>query len=403
MNLLPWAVSEVNLSFRTHSSGWQTGSVQVSDFPMVFDNELQFSFRTESNIPVLLLSEAAENRYLKSAYGNDPNFKLESFGVKGFPRSDFKEYNLVILSGIRNIDTRTSSRIRDYLLSGGTVWFLPELSGDLNNYNDFLKTSGLPELQNLIPYRVESKTGSAQNEWLQEVVVNIGKHLRLPWFEPSWRISPVSPDRTDLLNSLSGDVLLSQFRVGNGSFVLSAFPLDDQVTDFIYHPLFIPICYRIATMSKRTTELYQVNGSEKPVTVFRNINQDQSVIRLKNNKSSFETVPVQHDQTGSETVLFTQNLTLPGQYLAITGNDTVARIAFNRTRAESNLKYLADSVIHKRFINAGWNISVNNNSLSTTNSKEMVSQIAAINVWIYFMIIALASFLAESFVMNKKK
>lgn len=396
-------ITEVSLSFHPNSKGWQTGSVQISDFPVVFDNELLFSFRIESDIPVLLLCENVDNPFLRSAFGNDPNFKFESFQENGFPRSDFKDYNLVILSGIRNIDSRISSRVRDFMLTGGTVWFLPELTGQLDNYNEFLKSINVPVIQNIIPYRIDSRIASGQNRWLQEVVVNVDKRLRLPFFNQSLRISPVSPDRTDLLNSVSGDLLLSQFRRGKGSFVLSGFPLDEKVTDFMFHPLFIPICYRIATMSKNNSALYQVNGLNQPFTVDRANQSSDNVIRLKNNKINYETIPIQHAGIGSETVLFPENLPASGLYSAISGLDTVAWVAFNYSRTESNLDYLPDSLINKRLRNAGWNISMNNNSLTAENSKKLAEEIAARKIWYYFLIMALLALLAESFVMNRKK
>ena len=393
---------EVNLSFHPNSRGWQTGSVQISDFPVVFDNDLLFSFKIESDIRVLLLHGGKENPYLRSVYGDDPYFKYESFNENGFPRSDFKDYNLVILSGIKGIDTRLNSKVRDFMQGGGTIWLLPELSGQVSDYNEFLKSINVPPFQNLLSYRTESKIGSGQTTWLQGVVVNIDKRLRLPYFNQSLRITPLSPNRTDFLNSVSGDILLSQFRFGSGSFVLSGFPLDEKVTDFMFHPLFIPICYRIATMSQHNFALYQTNGSNQPVIV-NLTNNSGSTIRLRNKKTNFETSPVQHPGNGKEAILFPESLPSSGIYHAISGTDTLSSIAFNTSRAESNLIYPPDSTIRNRFKKAGWNISVNNNSVKDINSKVLVNEIASKKIWYYFLIIALMGLMAESFVMNVKK
>jgi hypothetical protein len=403
VNLPARTITEASLSFHPNSGGWQTGSVQISDFPVVFDNELLFCFRIESNIPVLLLFGNSENTYLKSVFGNDPFFKFESFGVNGFPRSDFKEYNLVILSGIGNIDSRLSSRVHEYILNGGTVWFFPELAGDLNSYNDFLKSINVPVIQNVTKYRVDSRIDEDQNPWLQEVIINVDKRLRLPYFNQSFRVSQSSSLRVDLLNSVSGELLLSQFRIGNGSFVLAGFPLDENVTDLMFHPLFIPICYRIARMSKNNSALYQVNGFNQPFIVSRVDQSIEDIVRLKNSKTGYETIPVQHPGTGSETILFPGNLPASGQYCAMSGPDTISNVAFNDSRAESNLNYLSDSLINKRLKSAGWNIPMNNNSLAGGNSKGLVDEISAKKIWYYFLIMALLALLAESFVMNRKK
>ncbi len=397
------AITEVALSFHPYSGGWQTGSVQISDFPVLFDNELLFSFRIESDIPVLMLYENEENPFLRSVFGNDPYFKFESFVEKGFPRSDFGEYNLVVLSGIRNFGPAVSSRLSDYMQNGGTVWFFPELSGDRLNYNLLLKSINVPVFQNIIPFRLDSRIAKEQELWLQEVVVNVDKRLRLPYFNQSFKVTPVSPDRTDLLSSVSGDLLLSQFRVGKGSFVLTGFPLDEKVTDFMYHPLFIPLCYRIATISRHHSALYQVNGLNLPFSVTHLSTIGDHVVSLKNVKTDFETIPVQHAGTGSETILFPGIMPEAGQYSAVAGTDTLARVAFNAPRIESDLDFVADSLLNQRFRKAGWNIPVNNNSLSMQNPKEMADESSAKKVWYFFLIIALLALMAESFVMHNKK
>jgi hypothetical protein len=396
------SVTEVNLSFHPNTRGWQAGLVQISDFPVVFDNELLFSFKIESDIRVLLMHGGIENPFIRNVFSDDPYFRYESFSQEAFPRSDFRDYNLVIIAGVKNIDSRLGSKIRDYMDNGGTVWFLPELSGQLAGYNDFLRSTGVPQFQNLLNYRIESKIAQEQNLWLQGVVVNVDKRLRLPYFNQSLRIISLTPDLTQVLNSVSGDILLGQFRIGLGSMVLSGFPLDEKVTDFMFHPLFIPLCYRIATMSKHNSALYQVNGTNQPlaVSIYKN---PGNVIRLKNNNSNFETSPVQHPGNGSETILFPGRLPSSGFYSAVSGADTLSKIAFNTSRAESSLIFLPDSVLQRRFKEAGWNISMNNNSLSGKNSKGLVSEIASKKIWYYFLIMALMALIAESFVMNVKK
>jgi hypothetical protein len=171
----------------------------------------------------------------------------------------------------------------------------------------------------------------------------------------------------------------------------------------MYHPLFIPICYRIATMSKINSSLYQVIGSNQPVLVTGTGQNGDHTIQLKNNKSDFLTIPVQHAGKGSETVLFPSTLPVSGIYNAITGSDTLARLAFNNSRIESELSFLPDTLVSKRLRNAGWNIPMNNNSQILNDSRELAARIATLKVWYYFLLLALMALLAESLVMNNKK
>ncbi len=394
------SIAEVSLNFHPNTRGWQTGSIQISDFPVTFDNELIFSFRIESDIRVLALQGPSENKFLTGVFGNDPYFRYESYGVAGFPRSDFSDYNLVVLSGISSFDSRLTAKLTEFMNQGGTVWFLPQLSGQLSSYNEFLQSIQVPELRNIISFRVDSRMGPGEQSWLQEVVVNVDKRLRLPYFNQSYRITSNTPERTDFLNSVSGDLLLSRYPVGKGSFVLSGFPLDEQVTDIMYHPLFIPLCYRIATLSKTNSAWYQIIGNNKP---FSAAQVGNSQIRLKNRATGFESIPVQQAGSGSEAVLFPVNISAAGLYNAISGSDTVSVVAFNYPRTESDLKYLPDSVVKSRLKGAGWYIPLNNNSSLIDDPRGVVKEISSVKIWYYFLAMTLLALLAESFVMHKKK
>jgi hypothetical protein len=402
VRLTAGATTEVSLGFRASSNGWQSGSVQISDFPVLFDNDLLFSFTIESDIPVLLLHGKEENPFLKGIYGNDPYFKFESYIETGFPGSDFSKYSLVILSGIPDITPRLAGRIRTYVQEGGTVWFLPELQGNIYGYNEFLKSISAPEFQGTVPARIESGMGPGQSDWLSEVVVNLDKRLRLPYFNQTLRMIGSPGDRTDILLSASGDLLISRIRHGAGSSIVSAFPLDNLVTDLMYHPLFVPLCYRFATMSARSQPLYQINGLSRPVAL-RTGGGDGDPVRIVENKSGFETIPVQRTGNGNETILFPDNISTQGIYSAISGSDTIGMLAFNASRAESALKYLPDTVVAKRLGTAGWNIMMNNNSDLYKNPKGFADRIASRKLWHYFLILAFVGLLAESFAMQSKK
>jgi hypothetical protein len=397
------AITEVELNFHPNSVGWQIGAVQISDFPIVFDNDLHFAFKIESEIPVLLLHGDDESKFIRGVFSSDPYFKFESYGVKGFPRSDFNDFNLVILAGVDSIDSRNGSKLRDFMIDGGTVWFLPELSGHIFSYNQFLKLLNAPEIQAPIPFRVESRIANDQNQWLQEVVVSVDKRLRLPFFNKSLKMQESAQPVTNYLSSVTGDMLLSQYRVGKGSFVLSAFPLDEGVTDMMFHPLFIPICYRIASISKRNTPLYQVIGQNNPFSVFQTIQQSEQPVKLKNVLTGFETIPTQKAKSESEIQIFPGSLPTPGIYSSLIGIDTVSKVAFNHSLTESDLSYASDSLIRQELRTAGWNIPMNNNSLTAVDTKSFAVEIASIKLWYYFLIIALVALFAESLVMNMKK
>jgi hypothetical protein len=83
--------------------------------------------------------------------------------------------------------------------------------------------------------------------------------------------------------------------------------------------------------------------------------------------------------------------------------DSLAVIAFNHSREESDLTYLNDSILVQRFQEFGWNISTYNNTLSTKESLEIAQLTTPKKVWYLFLVMAFIGILVESFVLYRKK
>jgi hypothetical protein len=76
MTIQPRTTKTDTLTFSGLASGWQEAELEITDFPVVFDDKFYFSFNVQSSLPLLIINGAKENEYLNSVYRSDPFFKV---------------------------------------------------------------------------------------------------------------------------------------------------------------------------------------------------------------------------------------------------------------------------------------------------------------------------------------
>jgi len=395
--------SEISIPFTIQGAGWQKGRVSISDYPYEYDNDLWFTYRIEAGISVLLLFDQSPNPYFRQLFRYDPYFRADEFTVKGFPRSGFDGYQAVILAGIHSFEGLLSDQVRSYLNAGGVIWFFPETTGQLISYNEFLASLNLPTIHSIATYTVESRLGSNMGEWLRSVVVNPDKRIRMPVFNQTFKFINSGRSRSDLLTTVGGDIILSRFRAGNGTFVLSAFPLEGQATDLMYHPLFIPFTYLITTSGLSHEKLYCVAGHDEPADISFTLRPDAGSVILVNALTGEETHPSVKPGFGGKTHVYLDYVPVPGHYELRQSDNSVAWVAYNLDRIESELNYLPDSVIMDKFTQAGWSVNHQTPQANNFIIKPFLPENHRKSLWHYFLLAALILLVTESLVMHRKK
>ncbi|MCB0644762.1 MAG: BatA domain-containing protein, partial [Phaeodactylibacter sp.] len=79
-------------------TGWQKASVQITDFPIRFDDTAFFAFNVATEIKVLSVNEGAPNRFLDAAFRGIQYFKLSNQPMSGLDYSGIPSHQLVVLS-----------------------------------------------------------------------------------------------------------------------------------------------------------------------------------------------------------------------------------------------------------------------------------------------------------------
>jgi hypothetical protein len=362
-----------------------------------------FSYSIESGIPVLHLFGSIPNTFVHSLYGYDSTYRYEEYQLKAYPRADYDGFGLVVLSDIKELDADLSSKLVQFINNGGTVWFFPDMDGQLVNYNQFLARLSLPEITSVNNYPIQTRMGESLSKWMEKVIINPAKNPRLPAVNQSFRMTGSRADYSPLLSGMAGEMILSQFSIGKGRFILSTFPLKEEATDLMFHPLFVPLCYKLASAGIKDAPLYQVIGKENALEVPTSLISGTGNIRLVNTGTNEQYSPVFRAGAGGSSFIFADGIESTGYFNLFQGENLKGTFAFNSSRRESDLRILADSLVIEKLTNAGWRTS--KNLLSHQDLNKNTNNELPINkqLWHYLLIISIIILLFESWLMHNKK
>jgi hypothetical protein len=140
---------------------------------------------------------------------------------------------------------------------------------------------------------------------------------------------------TDVLMRLAnGDPFLTARKNDKANIYTLAVPLETSWSEFIRHPVFVPVIHRMAIISDRTKPLYYVPGEENYIEVDALVNE-KAIFRLINEASGVESIP--SFVSNSQGQFIRPYIDRPGHYRLLQDSLTVDVLSFNASPVESDL------------------------------------------------------------------
>ena len=404
------------------------------DFPVVFDNEFFFTLNLGDKINVLeirspnLPYSAAEGTNISKVYANDVIFNFSSYSISNLDYSLIEEADLLVLNevggSVNNAGSAILPYIQNFLANEGHVLFIPPPTADVTFLRDVLGN-------NVIQAQRIDNTDTTQsgNVVLREVpLANLD--LANPFFTDMFESEGERfqmPIATRLIShNLRGEALLAyetgepyllslsnaQIRSG-GQVYLFTTPLRQGYTTLYRHAIFVPIMYRLASLSKSLNKKLYYSVDETTITVETNEFEDTTVAENSatgglNQPSIYELVqdeqkiiPVQR-QVGQRLLMeIPQNLLQPGFYNLSVANENGAEAApslqtlsFNIDKKESLIDQYEISELETLFENND-HIKIFEATDVDSFVEEMTAQQASLSLWKYALLLALLFLLAE--------
>jgi hypothetical protein len=386
----PRSVQNDTLAFSGLQSGWQRGELQLQDNPVTFDNQFYFTFNVKQQMPVLLIGGRTVNPFLKAVFDADPFFSAKRVTDGNVDYAALNTYPLIVLNDVKTISAGLSQQLKTYAAKGGTLVIFPSVDADLANYSAFLRPmhAGYPE--KLITEATKVSAINLQNPVFKNIFESYPQNPDLPTVKKYYQINSASNSRAESLMELPGRQLFwAGYNSGKGKVYVSAVPLNDDFSNLPRHALLVPVMFRIALLSGHDQPLFYSLGQDESIEVPPVQSNEKQVLKLL--KSSQAIIPDVRQQEGSTLLYVSDQLKEAGNYELKKQDSTLAVLAFNDNRKESDMSYLTGAGLKQIFPNAGTILQPGQASL-----KGEVSELNfGLQLWKLCIILALIFLAAE--------
>lgn len=393
--------ANASFNFSIKGRGYKKGRITFDDFPVTFDNDYYFVLDASPVIKIVhLYGQVSGGRYIENVFDNDSLFSTQSFSVQNVDVGQLRTADLVVMEGVEQPSGSLRTALEDFVKKGGSLAVIPPTAPDAGAYGSFLISLGVNGLQTKqgapqpVPMNVPDRNSPFFSDVFEESIRQ-ETNLSLPSASPTWQWSNSG---NNLMTLRNGQTYLSQSSVGPGKLYLFAAPLLAAYGDMAQHALFVPVMYKLASLSvraQRTAYSFDENSLAIPVS---NPNPN-AVYKLRRDKT--ELIPVQR-LNGNQLVLempksnqLSEDQSVDaGYYELVNDGKTELLLALNHDNAESKLEYYTPDELRAAF-SGQKNVAVFDKIDDAAFVREFEEQNLGTSLWKYFLIAALAFLLIE--------
>ena len=389
-DILAGSVMDIPLSYTNHYSGIQFGDLEISDYPISFDDHLYFSYNVSAVNRILSVNGKETNTYLKSLFQNDTAFVFENVMLGNIDYSLLSNFNLIILNDLDQIPSGLIQQIEMFVRNGGSLVVLPSDNIEINNYSDFLSSFGHTTYISKDTSDTDISYLNLQHPLYHDVFDEFPENIDLPHVFKSWIISRQTKiARETLLEMQNGNAFLSLLEYGKGQVFLFAVPLNAEFSNFPRHAIFVPTFYKIAATGILTDQLYYTIGDPEPVQVNNISLQGDAVFKINSNISDFEFIPGHRSINSHIDIYPHDQINLAANYSMYHNEEILKGLSFNYDRTESDMSFYTTEELEAYLSDTG-NTSVmiiKGDETPFVQTLKALSQ--GVHLWRWFILLAL--------------
>lgn len=375
-------------------NGWHEAVLNITDYPVQFDDKYFFTFFVSDNIKVLAVNDNLPNRFVDAAFNGIPYFSVDNRQSQNLDYSQFGDYQMILLNDLESISSGLAFELKSFMENGGNVIVFPAKEANLSTYRSFL--SNLPANEIIGFEETERQVTQVNTEEFvfKNVFENRSANLKLPNTLGSFKTNKVNSRLEEpLLTFRDGGSFISKYQIGDGNFYFSTAPLNEDLNDLVRNgEVFIPMLYKMAISSAKQNRIAYTLGKDEVIEKRHKTNSSDLVYKIKK-KEGGEFIPGQR-VIGSK-VFFTINdqIKEAGFYeWFLNENESLGTIAFNFDREESDLSYYERGELEDM---VGEGISVLDITENTALTARIEERSQGLVLWRLCLILALVFLAVE--------
>ena len=392
----PDSVLNSSISFTANGAGYHSGSLKITDYPIIFDDEFFFSYRIPEKINILAIHGSGESEYLNRLFQTKIAYNFQNTSDLQVDYAGFASKHLIILNSLKTVSSGLIQELKKFTQQGGSVLIFPSLQSDVASFK-MLSTelkAGEYQAAQQIPQKV-SKLNDAHRIY-DDVFEKKPEGIDLPSVKNYLTFKPGRDSRQEEIMRLqNGDLFLADYDSWKGHTYLCAVPLDESAGNFQLHALFIPTVYKIALYSVPQTRLFYTIGLDEAIEIQGLRLKGDQPLKISAWDGSFEIIPEQQSEEGKIRLFVHDQIVKSGIYKVKQADSTLAVLAFNYNRTESPNNFETADQLKEMLETSGWN----NSTVLDGSVKELRQAVMQLDegqpLWKIFIILALLFLLAE--------
>jgi len=379
-----------------------TGQVIAADASVTFDNTYYFALQPISAVQVVEIGPMPTARV---AYQNESLFRYSYALPQQVDFGKLQQANLVLVSEPAVVEAGLRAALVDVVQRGGSVVIVPSALPQAHEaYGKLLRALGAGGVQwenasaSLVAMQ-ELAMPDLRSPFFREVFGAQPRQVALPQASPVLRLAGGG---ADILRLRDGAGFLTEFEQGAGCVYVFSAPFDKKYTDFTSHALFVPVLYRLAMLSYHEDQplAYRVGQQlvRLRVPAVATVSSDEAAYRLV--RDSLTLVPTQRVLGQQLQLQIPNELTKPGFYQVKRLGKTVATLAFNGAKKESELATYSVAELRQLMGPSRPNVHVLDADEQPAALQNYRTAQTGQPLWRYCLVLALACLLAEGAVLR---
>ena len=337
------------LRLAASSAGPTEVTVEITDFPVEFDNAYRVAFEVRDRLRGLSIGGSQPNRYLTAAFPAGGGLTFEHAPAGAVAYNALREYDLVVLEDLPQVSSGLARALSEYAAGGGKVLVFPNPEGEPADLRPLTAPAGLPGLSNFEVGSFEGGRLNAAAFEFADVFERLPRNLSLPTAEGRFAVAGRGGET--LLSFRDGAPLMLAGDIGSGRVYLATVPLDPELSGLVASgEVFVPMVYRMALAGRAARPAAYTIGSTAAATFPLPAEIGEAAVRLVGEGAEY--VPAQRRLGNELVVTFGEAPDRPGFYRLVDGADsTLAHVAFNADRRESPQDFLsADDIADAGYV-----------------------------------------------------
>ena len=329
--------------------GWQEIQLEITDFPVQFDDKLFLCFNVNAKINILVIAKDQPDEYLSTAIKSLPSVNYSIQSIKNVNYSLISQNQLIILDDLNEMSSGLTNELINAMKQGSNVILFPGEAADLRSLNNFCNTAGAGSFTSFEKKVVPVTNLNTLEFTFKEVYTKIKPNMKLPTVQGRYLRNKGIRGEESILSFADDQAFISKSKVEKGSLYICSSSINSSVSDLSRNPeIFVPMIFRMALYKNVADKNIRFIGSDETIEVNRSPTAGENTLHISKLKN-IDIIPFQR-ASGNKTILDMKGAIHEAGIYRITLKDSLMGMtAFNYNRKESDLTTFSLSELNTKY------------------------------------------------------